>query len=58
MKILFPFLFLFPLFCNAQLFDPTTTWFEDEDFFNQESAFGDDFLPDREDVPPQDRTEF
>ncbi|MGI9303759.1 MAG: antitoxin [Gammaproteobacteria bacterium] len=26
-----------------------------DDFFNQESAFDDDFLNDREDTPPQNR---
>lgn len=29
-----------------------------DDFFNQESAFGDDFLPGREDAQPQDRDFF
>ena len=28
------------------------TW---DDFFNEESAFGDDFLPSRQQQPPQDR---
>lgn len=29
-----------------------------DDFFDQDSAFGDDFLNDREDSPPQDRDPF
>ncbi|MDO9519168.1 MAG: type II toxin-antitoxin system VapB family antitoxin [Pseudohongiella sp.] len=27
-------------------------------FFDEESAFGDDFMNDREDTPPQERTSF
>ena len=29
-----------------------------DDFFAQESAFGEDYLPDREDTPAQDRDFF
>lgn len=29
-----------------------------DDFFNQNSAFGEDYLPDREDTPPQERDFF
>jgi antitoxin VapB len=34
------------------LWAKTPTW---DDFFDLESAFGDDFLADRDDVPPQER---
>lgn len=29
-----------------------------DDFFEQRSAFGEDYLPDREDIPPQQRDFF